>query len=251
MDSCFVLEDFTALMSDKRAELIHMARTAEQAERYEDMCSFMKALVESTSPRVLDVEERNLLSVAYKFVIGTRRASLRTLDAEQESKDGQGKLNDEYKRQIEMELIGVCNDALDLLEKLIEDNQEENEARIFYLKMTADYYRYLAESVKSDKSYPEKTLEFYRRAHALAEKKLDATHPIRLGLVLNFSVCYYEILGERKQACELAKAAFDSAISQLDTLKEAEYKDSTLIMQLLRDNLTLWTSTENEENEEE
>jgi len=239
------------MMTEQRAQLIHMARTAEQAERYEDMCQFMKALVNSTSPRVLDVEERNLLSVAYKFVIGTRRASLRTLDSEQELKTGQKSLNDEYKKQIEMELIKVCTDALDLLKLLIEDNTEENEARIFYLKMTADYYRYLAESVKSDQTYPEKTLEYYTLAQALAEKKLDATHPIRLGLVLNFSVCYYEILNERKKACELAKAAFDSAISQLDTLKEAEYKDSTLIMQLLRDNLTLWTSTENEENDEE
>merc|ERR1719162_1134074 len=102
MDSCFVLEEFTSMMTEQRAQLIHMARTAEIAERYEDMCQFMKALVNSTSPRVLDVEERNLLSVAYKFVIGTRRASLRTLDSEQELKTGQKSLNDEYKKQIEM-----------------------------------------------------------------------------------------------------------------------------------------------------
>lgn len=44
------------------------------------------------------------------------------------------------------------------------------------------------------------------------------------------------------RACHLAKQAFDEAISELDTLNEESYKDSTLIMQLLRDNLTLWTS---------
>jgi hypothetical protein len=252
MDSCFALEEFTAMMTDKRAQLLRMARSAESAERYEDMCAFMRALVLDGQPAILDVEERNLLSVAYKFVIGTRRASLRTLDSERvdeaENKSHEV-LNGEYKKQIEMELIKVCSDALDLLNKLIQDNSEPNEARIFYLKMTADYYRYLAESVKTDPQYSEKTLEYYTMAQELAEEKLDATHPIRLGLVLNFSVCYYEILNERNKACELAKAAFDSAISQLDTLQEAQYKDSTLIMQLLRDNLTLWTS--NEDNEAE
>ena len=53
---------------------------------------------------------------------------------------------------------------------------------------------------------------------------------------------YYEILNSPDRACHLAKQAFDDAIAELDTLSEESYKDSTLIMQLLRDNLTLWTS---------
>jgi len=73
-------------------------------------------------------------------------------------------------------------------------------------------------------------------------KNLLTTHPIRLGLALNFSVFYYEIKNEPEKACQLAKKAFDDAIAELDNLQEDSYKDSTLIMQLLRDNLTLWTS---------
>jgi hypothetical protein len=65
---------------------------------------------------------------------------------------------------------------------------------------------------------------------------------IRLGLALNFSVFYYEIFNSPDCACHLAKQVFGDAIAELDTLSEESYKDSTLIMHLLCDNLTLWTS---------
>lgn len=92
----------------------------------------------------------------------------------------------------------------------------------------------------------------YREAVQESES-LKSTHPIRLGLALNYSVFYYEILNSPDIACKFAKKAFDSAIADLDTLDEDDYRDSATIMQLLRDNLTLWTSDLNEvaRNEEE
>jgi len=230
---------------DQRSGLVFLARTAETAERYEDMCKIMRELVLSSATEELTVEERNLLSVAYKNVIGSRRAAWRTLNVGVD----EGKFDElvvQYRRQVESELSDVCLDVLDLLENvLVKNNVKENEARVFYLKMTGDYYRYLAEFV-TDKNYEQKAAEFYRLAQDISTKVLDPTHPIRLGLALNYSVCFYEILKDKKAACELAKSAFDQAISGLDKLPEASYKDSTLIMQLLRDNLTLWTSESNQ-----
>jgi len=128
--------------------------------------------------------------------------------------------------------------------------------------MGGDYCRYLAEiqvSQEDDKAKGKgevtmkgkknKSKEYYEKALKEAEANLNETHPTRLGLALNFSVCYYEILKDQDKACQLAKKAFDDAIEKLDTLGDATYKDSTLIMQLLRDNLTLWTS-QNDENAE-
>ncbi|KAL9033869.1 MAG: hypothetical protein Q9214_007306, partial [Letrouitia sp. 1 TL-2023] len=111
-----------------------------------------------------------------------------------------------------------------------------------------DYHRYLAEFAVGDqrKTSADESLQAYKAATEVATTDLAPTHPIRLGLALNFSVFYYEILNSPDQACHLAKQAFDDAIAELDTLSEESYKDSTLIMQLLRDNLTLWTSSEAE-----
>jgi len=108
----------------------------------------------------------------------------------------------------------------------------------------ADYYRYQAEFTTADdrKSASENSLTAYKVASEVATSELPPTHPIRLGLALNFSVFYYEILNAPDRACHLAKSAFDEAIAELDSLSEESYRDSTLIMQLLRDNLTLWTT---------
>jgi len=110
--------------------------------------------------------------------------------------------------------------------------------------MKGDYHRYLAEFATGGgrKEAAENSLIAYKAASDIALTELPPTHPIRLGLALNFSVFYYEILNSPDRACHLAKQAFDDAIAELDTLSEESYKDSTLIMQLLRDNLTLWTS---------
>lgn len=123
---------------------------------------------------------------------------------------------------------------------------------MFYYKMKGDYYRYLAEFKAADdrKEAADQSLKAYEAATATAASELPPTHPIRLGLALNFSVFYYEILNSPERACHLAKQAFDEAIAELDSLNEESYKDSTLIMQLLRDNLTLWTSDLPEEGGE-
>lgn len=197
----------------------------------------------------LTVEERNLLSVAYKNVIGARRASWRivsSIEQKEESKGHEAQVAKikEYRHKIENELYDVCNDILDLLSEHLIPTAQDGEARVFYFKMKGDYHRYVAEYATGDarKAAASDALVAYKSATDVAVVDLATTHPIRLGLALNFSVFYYEILNSPERACHLAKQAFDDAIAELDTLSEESYKDSTLIMQLLRDNLTLWTS---------
>ncbi|CAL1265369.1 unnamed protein product [Larinioides sclopetarius] len=148
----------------------------------------------------LTVEERNLLSVAYKNVIGARRASWRIISSIEQKEENKG-----------------ADNRLEMIKSY---------------RVKGDYHRYLAEFATGNdrKEAAENSLVAYKAASDIAMTELPPTHPIRLGLALNFSVFYYEILNS------------PDAIAELDTLSEESYKDSTLIMQLLRDNLTLWTS---------
>ncbi|RSL65438.1 14-3-3 protein [Fusarium duplospermum] len=239
----------TAKMGHEDA--VYLAKLAEQAERYEEMVENMKIV--ASEDRDLTVEERNLLSVAYKNVIGARRASWRIVTSIEQKEESKGNssqvtLIKEYRQKIEAELAKICDDILEVLDQHLIPSAKSGESKVFYHKMKGDYHRYLAEFAIGDrrKDSADKSLEAYKAATEVAQTELPPTHPIRLGLALNFSVFYYEILNAPDQACHLAKQAFDDAIAELDTLSEESYKDSTLIMQLLRDNLTLWTSSEAE-----
>lgn len=235
-------------MADKTKDFIYMAKLAEQAERYDDMVNNMKQ-VARLSDKDLTVEERNLLSVAYKNVIGSRRASLRivgSIEQKEKEKNDQhhASMVTEYQTKVEKELGEICRDVLDVLDRDLVPKATSGEGKVFYYKMKGDYYRYLAEFANGDerKKASDSAQEAYKLATDEAGRELPPTHPIRLGLALNYSVFNYEILTAKDKACHLAKQAFDDAIAELDTLSEESYKDSTLIMQLLRDNLTLWTS---------
>jgi len=231
-------------MSDKE-ELVQKAKLAEQAERYDDMAASMKSVTETGVE--LTNEERNLLSVAYKNVVGARRSSWRVISSiEQKTEGSENKqaMARQYREKVEIELRDICNDVLALLDKYLIANATNPESKVFYLKMKGDYFRYLAEVAMGDSKdqVVANSQKAYQDAFDICKSEMQPTHPIRLGLALNFSVFYYEILNSPDKACQLAKQAFDDAIAQLDTLNEESYKDSTLIMQLLRDNLTLWTS---------
>lgn len=233
--------------SSDRNTFIFLSKLAEQAERYDEMVDSMKKLAYLNVD--LTVEERNLFSVGYKNVVGARRASWRILSSIEQKEESKGSEKNvkrirDYRRKVEEELTDICKDAMSVVDEHILPFSSSSESTVFYYKMKGDYYRYLAEFKAGDerKEAADQSLKAYEAATATAEADLPPTHPIRLGLALNFSVFYYEIMNSSERACHLARVAFDDAISEMDTLSEDSYKDSALIMQLLRDNLTLWTT---------
>ncbi|OLP96210.1 14-3-3-like protein [Symbiodinium microadriaticum] len=232
-----------------REKDVYFAKLAEQAERYDEMADHMKNAGNADSE--LSVEERNLLSVAYKNTVGSRRAAWRIITSVMQKETTKGNTENaayakEYCKKVEDELQSICDTILALLDNKLIAKASSGESKVFYQKMKADYYRYIAEFRDGDakSSAAEKARQAYQEAQAedVAKKDLAVTHPIRLGLALNYSVFMYEVLGNPDDACKMARTAFEDAIAELDNVAEDSYKDSTLIMQLLRDNLTLWTS---------
>ncbi|KTG47043.1 hypothetical protein cypCar_00047214, partial [Cyprinus carpio] len=207
-----------------KSDLVQNAKLAEQAERYDDMAAAMKAVTEGGVE--LSNEERNLLSVAYKNVVGARRSSWRVISSIEQKTEGNEKKQQmarEYREKIEIELQEICTDVLGLLEKFLIPNASQAESKVFYLKMKGDYFRYLSEVAsgesktttvdKSQKAYQDafeinmvdKSQKAYQDAFEISKQEMQPTHPIRLGLALNFSVFYYEILNSPEKACNLAK----------------------------------------------
>jgi hypothetical protein len=253
--------------------MMQVARLCENSERWQDGADIMVQLFkyrfdndgEKSEP---ERAERDMLSNHFKNLVGKLRQAYREMSnaggefdkndtnvilqhLKEEMKAKSLELINLVKNNLFEEQQGPSNFAAYLKKQTIpEGDGKENkltwmENKVFYLKMCGDYYRYMAEMTKDDKENGDekgKCKEMYEAAMEVAKQHLMETNPTRLGLALNWSVCCYELLDKKDDAKKVAKEAFDNAIQKLDTLNDSSYKDSTLIMQLLRDNLTIWTS---------
>lgn len=226
-------------MSGTREENVFMARVAEQAQRFEDMITYIRRV--ATMPTELNVDERNLLSVAYKNAVSERRKAWREVHAielkESSSPEFTARIR-AYREKLETELKGQCSDILGIIQNDLLAKSTNLEAQVFFLKMKGDYHRYLAEF--TDGGEREKCTQDAHDAYEAASKAavgLEATNPIRLGLSLNFSVFYYEVFGSPDKACELAKSAYEEAIAAIGksggSQDDDQYRDSAGILQLM------------------
>ena len=233
-------------------EKIFMARVAEQAERFDDMVDFLREVI-TAKDSDFTTEERNLLSVGFKNLIGGKRTALRTIAAiEQNPK--YSKYSDaltKYKRRIEDELFDQCILIVNLVKDKCLKSATNSESRAFFLKMIGDYYRYVAESAQGDKLNQVKNgaLDFYNQASDVANKDLEACNPIRLGLALNFSVFHFEVMNDHKKACELGENALQAALDKIDDCDEETFRDAKSIIELLKENLSLWKEEDEGKNE--
>merc|ERR1719389_1498268 len=154
-----------------RDKSVYFAKLAEQAERYDEMADYMEKV--GKAPEELSTEERNLLSVAYKNAVGSRRAAWRIITSVEQKEKTKGneenaKYAKEYCNKVEAELQKICDTILGLLDGSLIGKASSGESKVFYQKMKADYYRYIAEF--SDGDAKQKAAESADAAYGEAQK---------------------------------------------------------------------------------
>jgi 14-3-3 protein epsilon len=242
---------FLKCLSHRRSEVImaelqfFLAKVADQAERYTDVLTFLNDIIAVNVN--LSNDERNLLSAAYKALTWSRRNALRTVTAFLE--DGNvkpfpervSKLT-ELKNRLISELDGYCQDLILLIDSKLLSTASNATTKVFDEKLKADYYRYSVEFETDDdrREGVDKAKASYQSAMAIATAELDKTDAAYLRLVLRYSVFLYEIIGQRREAIELADKSFRTAVDSLDSVEEGKYDERTLTLQLLKDKVQLW-----------
>ena len=236
-----------------REEYIYLAKLYERAERYPDMVKSINKFVE-LDPK-LTKDERNILSSGYKNIISDKRASWRLLNSmekKEEKKNSSQTSNIRLvKKNIEKELNDICDEVQMIIDKYLVPNATDSETKVFFLKLKGDYYRYKCEFA-TGKDFDDacsKAEKVYKEAYDIANKDIPISSSTRLGLALNYSVFFYEIKGLKEEACIIAKNAFDESLKVLDDLEKSKPKDTILIIQLLKENLILWSNEMNEEED--
>ncbi len=237
-----------------REEYVYLAKLYQKAERYTDMVKSINKFVE-LDPK-LTKDERNVLCAGYKNIISDKRASWRLLNSmekKEEKKNSSQSANIKLvKKNLEKELNEICNEIQSIIDKYLVPSATDSETKVFFLKLKADYYRYKCEFAVGKEFLEACTNaeKVYKEAYDLANKDIPISSSTRLGLALNYSVFFYEIKGLKEEACNIAKNAFDEALKVLDDLERSKPKDTILIIQLLKENLILWSNEMNEEEDD-
>jgi 14-3-3 protein epsilon len=234
-----------------RDEFVYLSKLYERAERYPDMVSAINKFIEM-NPK-LSKDERNILSAGYKNILSDKKASWRLLNSmerkETKKKSKQVPHIKEIKKHVEDEMKIIFEDLHKIIDTYLLPNAEDMESKVFYLRLKGDHYRYLCEITK-DKEFEkniEKTEKVYNEAFEIAEKKLPVINSTRVGLCLNMAVFYYEVKGDKKKGCQIAKKAFEESMKYLDDLEKFKTKDVLLLIQLLKENFIFWSSEMNDE----
>ena len=224
-------------MDGMREVNVFMAKVAQECGKNEECISYMREVINQGRP--LSFNERNLISAAYKGIVGPLRDSIRLLQEDSHGYDVSSSII-----ECSETLAIKCDEVISLIRNTLLPSVTEPEVRVFYIKMIADYLRYKWEATNDNgrTDVASRCKAAYHEAVSLADTSLPPYHPLRLGLALNFAVFIYEVLGETAEAHELASRAYSEAGDGINQLSTESKEEAIHTLSLLRENIQLWQS---------
>ena len=236
-----------------REELIFLSKLYTKAELYKEVINFIKEFIK-LNPKI-EKEECDIISTGFKNMISDKRASWFTLNS-MEHKEKKKKRNTvkeikEIKNHIENEIRETCKELQDLIDKELLAKNEEDEILVFLYKLKADYFRYICEFAEGNEYQDNliKAEEYYKKAYEIADKKLPIINCNRVSVALNYAIFLYETKKDKKSGFDIAQNTFKESMKFIDDLEKPKYRDTLLIIQLLKENIIFWNSEMGDEEE--
>lgn len=223
-----------------------------QAKRYTEAIRLFSEAIKD-QPRITKAQ-RATLSLCYHRAISLPRNSLRTIiyeieiNEKRDWKEVVEKLSG-IRRTLESEISKLCNSFIELIDTSLLSVSDDTESVVFYTKLKGDYYRYLAEMRPEDDTSLMRAKNSYESAMRTVGDEMRISDPVYLGLVLNFAIFQYELLNMKDEAIDRLDGSFNEAVRYLEELEEQDYAEATMILELMRDNISIWREERAEESD--
>ncbi|XAR73453.1 hypothetical protein NMG60_11007424 [Bertholletia excelsa] len=219
-----------------RQHWFYLSKVAFEAGRVDDAVEFMDKVVAISAAAGDDLteDEKDHFFSSYKKRILPLREALMSMSS------NHGSLGSEYRSRIESELSCVCNRVLKLLDSHLIPTASASDSKVFYLRMKGDYYRYLAE-IKREADSKAAAERAYTAAEKVAVADLSPIHHLRMGLALNFSIFYHDVLGEVKKGFFMALNAYNEALEEMRAQEKTVQGEASRVWHLLGDHCHDWS----------
>ncbi|EFC43527.1 predicted protein [Naegleria gruberi] len=213
----------------------------------------LEIIIQSVHEPIPTIEERSLLVVAYKNVLYDYSKAFRSVvnvqsRHENKGEDWQVGLCERFVKEIQEKTEHYCYEINEIIDQVLKVESLSLVDSVFYWKVKGDFFKYIynVDYRFRISDWKAKALESYEKSYELINL-LPCTNSIRLGLILNYSYFYSDIMFDVGKAISIARPEFDLAMTHIEELleKQDEYgdeRDAVLILQLLKDNLFLWSS---------
>jgi 14-3-3 protein epsilon len=219
------------------------AEIAFKAGRITEAVRFMTEALKM-NPRITP-KQRESLALCFHNAVKHPRESVRTLTAriEELEKRGLPQVVEHLRiplRSFQDTIISLSNTLLELIDVVLLPVTTDTIGVIFFAKLKGDYYRYLAEVKPEGDGNSGRAKSCYEAALRAVTDEVRTADPVYLALMLNYCVFQYEFLDLKEESIERADMTFNDGVKGLEELEEGDYATATMMLQLLRDNISVW-----------